>query len=68
MGWTNAAPESSRTCKELAQALKTELEKEYFYHATVILALDAPAPSRGKVTVSGAVHFPGVQEIPAASG
>src|SRR6202171_4741582 len=29
-----------RTCKQLAYAIKGAFEKEYYYHATVILAVD----------------------------
>src|SRR6202162_3858589 len=29
-----------RTCKDLAYSIKSLLEKEYYYHATVILAVD----------------------------
>lgn len=57
-------PAVGRTCKELAQAIKAELEKEYFYHATVIVAVEAMAESRGKVYLSGAVRRPGPQDIP----
>jgi polysaccharide export outer membrane protein len=53
-----------RNCKELAQAIKVELEKEYYYHATVIVAVDVMAKSRGKVYLNGAVRLPGPQDIP----
>ena len=53
-----------KTCKELARALKTELEKEYYFHATVIVALEQWARSQGKVYTVGAVRLPGPQEIP----
>jgi protein involved in polysaccharide export with SLBB domain len=55
---------SGRTCKDLARALKTELEKEYYYQATVIVAVDLMAKSRGKVYLVGPVHMPGPQEVP----
>jgi polysaccharide export outer membrane protein len=57
-------PAESKTCKELAKALKTELEKEYYYQATVIVAVDLMAKSRGKVYLVGPVRSPGPQEIP----
>ena len=57
-------PVAGKTCKELAGALKQELEKEYYYHATVIVAVDAKTKSRGKVYLVGAVHTPGAEEIP----
>lgn len=57
-------PAVGKTCKDLAGALKQELEKEYYYHATVIVAVDAKTKSRGKVYLVGAVHTPGAEEIP----
>src|SRR5207247_931405 len=33
-------PAAGKTCKQLARDVKAVLEKEYYYHATVILALD----------------------------
>lgn len=53
-----------KSCKELAWALKTELEKEFYYQATVIVAVDLMAKSRGKIYLNGAVRLPGPQEIP----
>lgn len=53
-----------KTCKELARALKVELEKEYYYQATIIVAVDLMARSRGKVYLVGPVRAPGPQEIP----
>jgi polysaccharide export outer membrane protein len=57
-------PAVDRSCKELARALKAELEKEYYYQATVIVAVDLMARSRGKVYLVGPVRAPGPQEIP----
>src|SRR5258706_1932105 len=57
-------PAEGRSCKELARAVKTELEKEYYYQATVIVAVDLMAKSRGKVYLVGPVRAPGPQEIP----
>ena len=54
-----------KTCRELAYNIKSALEKEYYYHATVILAVDKVSEkSRGKVYVYGAVKSQGPQEIP----
>jgi polysaccharide export outer membrane protein len=59
-------PASGKTCRELAYNIKSALEKEYYYHATVILAVDRVSEkSRGKVYVYGAVKGQGPQEIPA---
>ena len=55
-----------RTCRELAEAIKPLLQREYFIHATVIIGLDsASAKSRGTVYVSGQVRTQGSIEIPA---
>jgi len=54
-----------RTCKELAYNIKSLLEKEYYYHATVILAVDRISEkSRGRIYVYGSVRSQGPQEIP----
>jgi protein involved in polysaccharide export with SLBB domain len=54
-----------RTCKELAYSIKSLLEKEYYYHATVILAVDRVSEkSRGRIYVYGSVKGQGPQEIP----
>ena len=33
-------PAAGKSCKELAYSVKAALEREYYYHATVIIALD----------------------------
>ena len=59
-------PAAGRTCKELAYSVKSSLEREYYYHATVIIAVDRVSEkSRGKVYVYGNVKGQGPQEIPA---
>src|SRR3954453_1469474 len=56
---------SGRTSKELAYNIKSALEKEYYYHAAVIIAVDhVSEKSRGKIYVIGSVKGPGPQEIP----
>ena len=57
-------PAENRTCKQLARELKAALEKEYYYQATVIIAVDSMARSRGKVYLVGPVRMPGPQELP----
>lgn len=52
------------TCKRLAAELKEQLEAKYYYHATVILSLDAMSKALGKVYASGALRTPGRLEIP----
>jgi protein involved in polysaccharide export with SLBB domain len=56
-------PAAGKTCKELALALKPELEKEYYRQATVIITVDSKPRSRGKVYLVGAIHAPGPQDI-----
>jgi polysaccharide export outer membrane protein len=59
-------PAQGRTCRELAYAIKAALEKEYYYHATVILAIERVSEkSRGRIYVYGSVKGQGPQEIPA---
>lgn len=59
-------PAEGKTCKDLAYSIKAQLEREYYYHATVILAVDRVSEkSRGKVYVYGSVKAQGPQEIPA---
>ncbi len=55
---------AGKTCRELAEALEMELEKEYYYQATVIVAVDLKARSRGRVYLIGPVRVPGPQDIP----
>jgi polysaccharide export outer membrane protein len=57
-------PAENKTCKQLALELKAALEKEYYYDATVILAVDFMTKSRGRVYLVGPVRVPGPQEIP----
>jgi protein involved in polysaccharide export with SLBB domain len=57
---------AGKSCKELAYTVKAALEREYYYHATVIIAVDhISEKSRGKVYVTGQVKAQGPQEIPA---
>ncbi len=54
----------SKTCKQLAVEVKTALEKDYYYKATVRIAIDLRAKSRGRIYLVGPVRTPGAQEIP----
>lgn len=59
-------PAAGKTCRELAYSVKAALEREYYYHATVIIAVDRVSDkSRGKIYVTGSVKQQGPQEIPA---
>jgi polysaccharide export outer membrane protein len=63
--YVGLVPATGRTCKELAYSIKSLLEKEYYYHATVILAVDRVSEkSRGRIYVYGSVRGQGPQEIP----
>jgi protein involved in polysaccharide export with SLBB domain len=57
-------PAVDKTCRELAYLIKAALEKDLYYHATVIVAIDIMTRSRGKVYLSGEVNVRGPQEIP----
>jgi protein involved in polysaccharide export with SLBB domain len=63
--YVGLVPARGKSCKELAYTIKSLLEKEYYYHATVILAVDKVSEkSRGRVYVYGQVKAQGPQEIP----
>jgi len=55
---------AGKTCKALAQEIKTALEKDYYKRATVHVGLDAMNNVRGKTYVSGQVSKPGPVNIP----
>src|SRR6266481_6435023 len=50
---------TDKTCKQLADELKGLLEKEYYYRATVIIALDAANKFLGRIYVWGQVRNQG---------
>ncbi len=54
---------SDKTCKQLADELKTRLEKEYYHRATVIIALDAANKFLGRVYVWGQVRNQGPIDV-----
>lgn len=57
-------PALGKTCRQLSAAIKTELEKTYYFQATVIVALDLLAKSTGRVYLVGQLRVTGAQEIP----
>ncbi len=57
-------PAAEKTCRQLAREIKTELEKRYYYRATVLIGLDALAKTAGTVYVLGEVRTTGPVEIP----
>jgi len=57
---------TGKTCKELAYELKPLLEKQYFYHATVIVGVETfSTHPKGEVYLMGQVLKQGAVEIPA---
>lgn len=56
-------PAVDKTCKELAAEIKTQLEKEYYYRASVVLALDAANRVLGRVYIWGQVRSQGPIEV-----
>jgi len=57
-------PALEKTCKQLASEIKARLEEDYYYQATVVLAVDLFNRSRGKVYLVGYVRAPGPLDIP----
>lgn len=56
-----------KSCMELAQLIKSKLEVDLYYKATVIVALDSIGRvviSPGRVYLTGAVRSPGAIELP----
>src|ERR1044071_138572 len=54
--YVGLVPAKGKSCKELAYTIKSLLEKEYYYHATVILAVDRVSEkSKGRIYVYGSV-------------
>lgn len=60
VGRTMAA---DKTCKQLAAELKAQLEKEYYYRATVILSLDVANKFLGRIYVWGQVRNQGAIDL-----
>jgi protein involved in polysaccharide export with SLBB domain len=57
-------PAVGKSCKQLAREIKTALEREYYYQATVIIAVELKAKSTGKVYVVGQVRQTGPVDMP----
>jgi protein involved in polysaccharide export with SLBB domain len=55
---------AGKTCRQLAQEVRPLLEKDYYYQATVMLALDTQTRARGKVYLFGGVAAQGPLDIP----
>jgi protein involved in polysaccharide export with SLBB domain len=54
---------ADKTCKQLATEIKGQLEKEYYYRASVVLALDTANRVLGRVYVWGQVRSQGPIEL-----
>ncbi len=54
---------ADKTCKQLADEIKAQLEKEYYYRATVIISLDQANKILGRVYVWGQVRNQGAIEL-----
>jgi len=60
LGRTSAV---DKTCKQLVSEIKAQLEKEYYYHASVVLALETASRELGHVYVWGQVRTQGPIEL-----
>jgi len=56
-------PAVDKTCKQLGDELKVQLEKEYYYRATVILALDVANRILGRAYIWGQVRNQGAIDM-----
>jgi protein involved in polysaccharide export with SLBB domain len=63
MPYLGRVPAIDRTCKQLATELKAQLEKEYYYRATVIVALDEANKVLGRIYIWGQVRSQGPIEL-----
>jgi polysaccharide biosynthesis/export protein len=61
--YVGRASAKDKTCKQLAEELKAQLEKEYYYQATVIIALDVANKLLGRVYVWGQVRNQGAIDV-----
>ncbi len=59
-------PAAGKTVAQLTSDVRTRLERDYYYHATVVMGLsqEARRPSRGRVYVTGAIRIEGSVELP----
>ncbi len=54
---------TDKSCKQLAGELKAQFEKEYYYRATVVIALDAANKYLGRIYVWGQVRTQGPLDL-----
>jgi len=55
---------ADKTCKAVARDIKAALEKDLYYQATVIVAIDQLNKKRGSVYLVGQIRVSGAQDIP----
>jgi polysaccharide export outer membrane protein len=55
---------ADKTCKQVAREVKDALEKDLYYQATVIVAVDQLNKKRGTVYLVGQIRNAGPQDIP----
>ncbi len=63
MPYVGRVTATDKTCKQLAEELKAQLEKEYYHRATVIIALDVANKLLGRIYVWGQVRSQGPIDI-----
>jgi protein involved in polysaccharide export with SLBB domain len=61
--WIGRVAAVDKSCKQLADDCKAELEKEYYHRATVIIALETANRFLGRVSVWGCVKNQGAIDI-----
>jgi protein involved in polysaccharide export with SLBB domain len=57
-------PVAGKTPQEAAAEIKRELEKKYYYTATVVISVDLTTKTRGSCYVSGQVRLTGAVDLP----
>lgn len=57
-------PVAGKTPQEAAAEIKRELEKKYYYTATVVISVDLTTKTRGSCYVSGQVRLTGAIDLP----
>ena len=55
---------SGKTCQTAADEIKTLLEKDYYFKATIVIGLDQATKVVGRFNINGNVRNPGVYELP----
>jgi polysaccharide export outer membrane protein len=61
--YVGRVPAVDKTCKQVVTEVKALLEKDFYYHATVVMALDTANKAVGRVYVWGQVRTQGPVEL-----